>query len=616
MDHFEEQDYNKSFDASLWVRIFRFALRQKKHLSLLIIAVVMLSVVEAIMPLLTRYAIDTFLGDGNLAYATLDGLPVYILLYVGILVAFALFVLLFIYQAGRLQTKMVYDIRSTGFKRLQELSFSYYDTTHVGWMMARMTSDTERIGDFISWSVIDGLGAIVFIVMAVAAMFTLDVGLTLWVISVVPVLVIIVYIFQRIVLKGNRIARKMNSKITGAYNEGINGARTTKTLIRERKNFEDFQSLTEEMRKQSRKVQIISAMNFPVVLSLGSVAAAFVITIGGVQLLDEYSTMSLGVLAAFIAYTTMLFDPIFNLVNVFTELQSAQASGERMMSLIASEPDIVDSDEMVKVYGDALDPKPENWPKITGDIEFRNVTFKYKTGDTILDNFNLKVKTGERIALVGETGAGKSTIVNLICRFYEPTDGQILIDGVDYRERTQIWLQSNLGYVLQTPHLFSGTITDNIKYGKLDATMDEVVAAAKAVNAYDFIMKLDKGFDTDVGEGGGRLSSGEKQLVSFARAIIGNPAIFVLDEATSSIDTETEQVVQEAINEVLRGRTSFIVAHRLSTIRSADRILVIHDGKILEEGNHRELLQKRGNYYNLYTNQFKEEESGKVISQK
>ncbi|MCL2702477.1 MAG: ABC transporter ATP-binding protein/permease [Defluviitaleaceae bacterium] len=605
MDHFEELDYNKAFDAGLWVKIIRFAFRHWKHLALLAGSIVVISMIEAVMPLLARYAIDVFLGDGDLAAADLTNLPAYSVIYVLIIAAFSFFVFLFIYQAGRMQTKMVYDIRTAGFTRLQELSFSYYDTTHVGWIMARMTSDTERIGDFISWSLIDGLGAIAYIAMATVFMANLDAHLTLWVMSVMPVLVVVVYLFQRIVLKGNRLARKMNSKITGSYNEGINGARTTKTLIRENKNFEEFMELTGAMRKQSRKVQVVNTFNFPVVLCLGSIATAFVITVGGVQL--QTGGMSLGTLAAFIAYTTMLFEPIYQLVNVFSELQSAQASGERMMSLLSSEPDIVDAKELIDIYGDAMNPKPENWPAITGRVEFKNVTFAYKTGDVVLSDFSLSVKPGERIALVGETGAGKSTIVNLVCRFYEPTEGQVLIDGVDVRERTQIWLQSNLGYVLQTPHLFSGTITENIRYGKLDATMDEVVAAAKAANAYGFIMKLDKGFETDVGEGGGRLSSGEKQLVSFARAIIGNPSIFVLDEATSSIDTETEQIVQNAVNEVLKGRTSFIVAHRLSTIRGCDRILVIADGKIKEQGSHRELLRLKGSYYELYTNQFKEE---------
>ncbi|MDR1706233.1 MAG: ABC transporter ATP-binding protein/permease [Clostridiales bacterium] len=600
MDFFEEQDYNKSFDLSLWKKIMGFAWRQKNHFLLLMFSNVASSLIDAVIPLFTAYATDEFITKRNV-----EGLPLFAVLYGLVLVGFSALVYMFIYQAGRLQTKMVYDIRTTGFHKLQALSFSYYDTTHVGWIMARMTGDIERIGDFISWSFIDGIGAVIYITSSIVAMSMLDGKLTLWVVSVVPVLAVAIYFFERIVLKGNREARKLNSKITGSYNEGINGAKTTKTLIRERKNLEEFQELSENMRKQSRKVQVVNTFNFPVVLSLGSIATCFVITVGGADL--RLGDISLGTLTAFISYATMLFEPIYQLVGVFAEMQSAQASAERTMSLISTEPDIVDSQELVHIYGDAMNPRPENWPDITGGVEFKDVTFAYKTGQVVLKQFNLTVRPGERIALVGETGAGKSTIVNLICRFYEPTAGQVLIDGVDIRERTQIWLQSNLGYVLQSPHLFSGTIADNIRYGKLDATDAEVEAAARAVNAHDFIMKFDKGYQTDVGEGGGRLSSGEKQLVSFARAIIGNPKLFVLDEATSSIDTETEQIIQNAINEVLKGRTSFIVAHRLSTIRGCDRILVVKDGEIIEQGSHRELLKMNGYYYTLYTNQFKEE---------
>ena len=308
-----------------------------------------------------------------------------------------------------------------------------------------------------------------------------------------------------------------------------------------------------------------------------------------------------------------VFEPIQQLARIFAELQNAQASAERVFSMIETEPDVKDSPEVVKEYGDIFVAKKENWPPIKGDVSFCNVSFSYKDGEEVLENFNLEVKAGESIALVGETGSGKSTIVNLICRFYEPKEGEIRIDGVDYRKRSQLWLQSNIGYVLQTPHLFSGTIRDNIRYGRLDATDEEIIEAAKLVNAHDFIMKLKDGYDTEVGEGGGRLSTGEKQLISFARAVLADPRIFVLDEATSSIDTETERVIQDAIHKVLKGRTSFIIAHRLSTIRSADRILVIRDGRLVEEGNHAELLKMKGYYYRLYTNQFREEKEMELL---
>ena len=285
-----------------------------------------------------------------------------------------------------------------------------------------------------------------------------------------------------------------------------------------------------------------------------------------------------------------------------------------MVSLLETEPDIVDTPEVEAVFGDNFHPKKENWPALVGDIEFKDVSFRYKDGEKVLEHFNLKVQHGQTIALVGETGSGKSTIVNLICRFYEPTEGQILIDGADYRTCSQLWLQSNLGYVLQSPHLFSGTVADNIRYGRPDATDDEVQLAARLVGAESFILKMPDGFKANVGEGGNRLSTGQKQLISFARAILCNPAIFVLDEATSSVDTETEQLIQNAIQKVLSGRTSFIIAHRLSTIRSADRILVIQHGKITEEGTHKQLIAKQGYYYQLYTNQFQEEQGLNILA--
>ena len=278
-----------------------------------------------------------------------------------------------------------------------------------------------------------------------------------------------------------------------------------------------------------------------------------------------------------------------------------------IISLIETEPDIVDRPEVIEKYGTLFNYKLENFEEIKGDLKFDNVSFKYNVGEQVLTDFNLDVKAGQSIALVGHTGAGKTTIVNLICRFYEPTSGKILIDGKDYKDRSMGWLHSNLGYVLQDPHLFSGNVLENIRYGRLNATDEECIEAAKAVEAHEFIMKFEKGYDTECGEGGSRLSVGQKQLISFARAILADPKILVLDEATSSVDTETEQVIQIAINKLLKGRTSFIVAHRLSTIVHSNRILVLDQGKVIEEGTHRELIKKAGAYHKLYTNQYSEE---------
>ena len=389
------------------------------------------------------------------------------------------------------------------------------------------------------------------------------------------------------------------------------GAKTTKTLVREEMNMEEFSGMAQEMRKSSVRAASLNALYLPIVISLGSMATAWALWQGGSQVLT--GAMSLGVLQVFVNYTVQFFEPVRNIAGVFSEMQSAQAAAERVMTLLETAPDIVDSPEVIAEFGDAFHPKKENWPEIRGDIDFEHVDFRYQEGEQVLKDFNLRVKAGETIALVGPTGAGKSTVVNLMCRFYEPTAGEIKIDGVDYRKRSQLWLQSNLGYVLQEPRLFSGTIRDNIRYGKLDATDEEIRRAARLVNAEPFILRMEKGYDTDVGEGGSRLSTGEKQLISFARAILADPRIFVLDEATSSVDTETEVVIQNAIARVLSGRTSFIIAHRLSTVRAADRILVIEDGQIREMGAHRELLRQKGAYYKLYMSQFKEERAQEIL---
>ncbi len=607
MNDFEEQDYNKGFELSLWKKMIGFMMRHKKAVAMVIGSNVVIAVLDQLIPLLTKFALDNFLSEKH----DFSAMPWFIAAYVGIIIGSFYCVYLFIAKSGFLEVNVVRDIREQGFKRLQELSFSYYDTTHVGWIMARMTGDAQKIGDVLSWGILDLLFSLFIIVFAAVAMFIVNAKLALIVLAVTPVMALISYFFEVKILKRYRESRKLNSKITSAYNEGINGAKTTKTLVREERNFGEFKALSLDMKRATLKASMLSSLHFPVIMFLSSVGLGAVVWVGGIQVMDE--VISIGTFSAFIAYAFNMMDPIMNIAAVISELQSAQASAERTMTLLETEPEIKDSPEIIEVYGDAINPKPENWPEIKGEIEFKDVCFNYKTGEKVLENFNLKVKAGEKIALVGETGSGKSTIVNLVCRFYEPVSGKVLIDGVDYRERSQIWLQSNLGYVLQTPHLFSGTIMENIRYSYLSATDEEVIEAARLANAYDFIMKFDKGFCTDVGEGGNRLSAGEKQLVSFARAILGKSKIFVLDEATSSIDTETEAEIQKAIEKVLAGKTSFIVAHRLSTIRSCDRILVIENGNIIEDGTHKQLLRQKGHYYNLYTNQFKEEAETRIL---
>jgi ATP-binding cassette subfamily B protein len=605
MQDFKEQEYTRQIDWYLWKKIIRYLKNYRKETFWLITVMTIVGLIDALFPYMSKYAIDNFVVPGST-----EGITGFSVIYGLLIVVQATNVWLLIALAGKLETWLGYDIRKDGFKRLQELSFSYYDKTAVGWIMARMTSDIRRLGEVISWGLVDSVWGLAMMFFMMIVMLVINFKLAIITLSVIPILFFVSLYFQKRILKASRKVRKINSKITGSFNEGIMGAKTTKTLVREEENLKEFSELTDSMRVSSIRAAILSSLYLPIVLALASIGTALALYYGGKGVLLK--TIEYGTLVLFIQNTTLFFEPVFQLARVFAELQYAQASAERTMSMIDTEPEIKDSKEVIEVYGDNFYPKRENWPPIKGDIAFKDVSFSYKDGEQVLENFNLEVKAGETIALVGETGSGKSTIVNLLCRFYEPDRGEILIDGVDYRQRSQLWLHENIGFVLQTPHLFSGTIKENIRYGRLDATDQEIEQAAKLVNAHRFIMKMEKGYDSEVGESGGMLSTGEKQLISFARAVLSDPRIFVLDEATSSIDTEMEQIIQQAITRMLEGRTNFIIAHRLSTIRSADRILVIKDGKIIEEGNHQKLIKQKGYYYQLYTHQFMEERQHKI----
>lgn len=601
----QEQEFDKKVDFKIWKRLIAYALRSKKLVLRTIISLFIVSGIDIVYPLMSKYAIDNIVATGMLGR-----LKLFAAVYVVMVVVQGLGTMLFIAGSGKLEMRIAYDIRQEAFRKLQELSFSYYDKTAAGYIMARMVSDVARLSELIAWSIVDIMWAAGYVIGSIVIMMTLKWQLALIVIAVLPPLAVICVYFQKKILKHYRDVRKQNSKITGAFNEGIMGAVTTKTLVREDKNCEEFRAESDRMRKSATKAAVLASMFTPIVMCLGSVGTGLALYLGGASVAGElmiFGGMTLGTLSSFISYSTGMFEPIQQLAGIFAELQSAQASAERVIALIDTPCEIEDTPAVLAKYGDCFEPKRENWEDIRGDVRFENVSFKYKEGEKVLDNFSLDVKAGQTIALVGETGAGKSTIVNLVCRFYEPTEGRILIDGVDYRERSQLWLQDRLGYVLQQPHLFSTSIKENIRYGRRDATDEEVYAAARLVHAEEFILQQENGYDTQVGEGGGRLSTGQKQLISFARVILAAPKIFVLDEATSSVDTETEQLIQHAITKVLEGRTSFIVAHRLSTIRAADRILVISGGRIIESGTHRELLKLRGHYYDLYTTQFKDD---------
>ena len=605
---YEEEEYARSFDLKTWRRLLPF-MRPYRGMMLVIIALMIVcALFDILLPLFQKYAINNFIEK-----KTVSGIVLFAIVYVCVILTQTICVILFTRRSMKVDLRLGRDLKRAQFTHLQTLSFSYYNATPVGYILTRVMSDTGRISSLIAWNMPDILWATFYVVGVLIAMLSLNVQLALFVILIVPALAILTFFFQNRIVKWNRKVRRINSKITSAYNEGIMGAKTSKTLVIEDKNHGEFTAVLQSMRIASIKAARQSAIFISLVILLSSFATAIVLAHGGDMVLHH--VMLIGTLSAFTSYAIGIFEPIQQLARNFSEIIAVQTNIERVMGLLDKKPDITDTPAVIKKYGDCFNPKRENWEPLRGDIEFRDITFRYPDGgDNVIEHFNLNIPAGTTVAIVGETGAGKSTLVNLACRFFEPNSGQVLIDGRDYRERSQLWLHSNIGYVLQNPHLFSGSVMENIRYGRLDATDEEVRRAAEAVSADTVVNKLENGYDSDVGEGGDRLSTGEKQLISFARAVLANPAIFVLDEATSSIDTQTEQLIQKAIAHILRDRTSFLIAHRLSTIRHADLILVIKDGSVVEQGTHRELLMRQGYYHTLYSKQFAEESAAQVFS--
>ena len=590
-------------------RLFPFMKPYKGIVLCMALLMLLNGIIDICLPLFQQYAINNFIAKG-----TLSGLGRFITLYVCVIAVQIASSMIDAYQASQIEMYVGRDLKRASFNHLQTLSFSYFNQNSVGYIHARVMSDTNRIGSIVAWGLMDMEWNLSYLVGVVVVMFAINWRLALWVVALTPIITLIAAFFQSKLTVLNRRVREINSQITGNFNEGITGAKTTKTLVVEEKMEQDFGRTTEDMRKTSIRTARYRATFISIVMFTASFAMALVLWRGGTLAMTSETLMQIGTLSVFMNYALGLMEPIQTLVRMISELINVQVNIERFTNLLATRSDVEDSPEVVEKYGDTFQPKRENWEPLHGDVEFQDVSFKYPDGEEyILEHFNLKVPQGTNVAIVGETGAGKSTLVNLACRFFEPTGGRILIDGRDYRERSQLWLHSSIGYVLQNPHLFTGTVMENIRYGRLDATDEEVIAAAKAVSADTVVEKLDKGYLSDVGEGGDRLSTGEKQLVSFARAVLCDPRIFVLDEATSSIDTQTEQLIQSAIEHLLGGRTSFLIAHRLSTIRHADIILVVQDGHIVEQGKHEELLKKRGYYHDLYVKQFEQEAQSRVI---
>ncbi len=585
---FEEEEFATQFNGRTLLRILAQTRPHWKWLVGFLLAIALVSGLDSYFTYLSKRMIDEGILAGDRAV-----LVRIVLTYASLIVVQAVGVFGFIFLAGILGERVRYDLRKKMFNHLQELSFSYFDRTPVGWIMARVTSDSDRIAELVTWGLLDTSWGFLNIITALYFMLIINWKLTLVVLVIIPALIVVAAQFKKRILVEFRQVRKINSKITGTYNENIKGVRVVKALCREEENLREFGELTGEMYRASYRAAWLSALFLPVVQLITALAVGAIVWYGGLQ--ATVGAMTIGGIQAFVSYTTFMLWPIQEMARVYAEMQHAIASAERVFSLIDAVPEVTDRPG-------AVDPGT-----IRGDIEFDGVDFWYDPDNPVLTGFNLKVRRGETIALVGPTGGGKTTLVNLICRFYEPQAGAICIGGRDYRDLSLHAIQSRIGVVLQTPHLFSGTIRENIRYGKLDASDEEIEDAARLAGAHDFIRTLDQGYDEEVGEGGDLLSVGQKQLVSLARAILAQPEIFIMDEATSSVDTLTEDLIQRGMEALMEDRTSFIIAHRLSTIRRADRILVIEDGRIAETGSHAELLRQRGQYYRLYTRQFRQQ---------
>ena len=588
-NYIEEEEFQTRFSGKIFVRILGLIKPHWPQVVGFLLAILVVSGLDAWFTYLSKQIVDNGIVPRNV-----DSLLKTLELYGSLIVIQAIATFFFIFFVSILGERVRYDLRRMMFNHLQKLSLSYYSRTPVGWIIARVTSDTERVSDMITWGLLDSAWAVMNITTSLVFMFAINWRLTLIVLVILPILLYVAIQFRKRILVQYRKVRKQNSKIVGAYNENITGVRVIKALGREQGNLEEFGVVTGEMYKASYRAAWLSALFLPSVQIITAFAVGSIVYYGGLQ--ANIGGVTVGGIQAFISYVTFMMWPIQDLARVFAEMQHAIASAERIFSLTDAVPDVADRPGSV-------DPGT-----IQGDIEFDHVTFAYDDeGKQVLRDFSLLVKRGETIALVGPTGGGKSTIVNLLCRFYEPQAGVIRIGGRDYTEISMHAIQSRIGVVLQTPHLFSGTIRENIRYGRLDATDAEVEEAARIVGAHDFIQRFEHHYDEPVGEGGNLLSTGQKQLISLARAVLAQPEIFIMDEATSSVDTLTEALIQRGMETLMKGRTSFVIAHRLSTIKRADRILVIEDGRIAEMGTHSELLRKGGKYYQLYTKQFRHE---------
>ncbi|MGE5614612.1 MAG: ABC transporter ATP-binding protein [Bacillota bacterium] len=492
---------------------------------------------------------------------------------------------------GRVSNSIIFTIRQQLYSHIQTLSFTFFDNRPVGKILARIIGDVNSLNDVFANSVTSLIPELVKIISVAVVMMTMNYRLGLYALATLPFTAIVMFFITTVSRKRWQVFRKKNSNLNAFTHEDFSGIRVVQSFAAENETSGTFLKLLEEWRTAFNRAVRINDWFWPVVdLSWGG--GAILVLWFGANLIKTGS-ITPGLLVAFMGYVSMFWHPIMNISNFYNQLVTNMSGAERIFEILDIEPDIKDRPGAVEM------------PEIKGDVSFRNVYFGYDEGQQVLKNVSFDVEAGKTIALVGSTGAGKTTVANLIGRFYEVASGEVLIDGINVNDVTLESLRRQVGMMPQDTFLFSTTIKENIRYGKLDATDDEIIAAARAVSAHDFIMKFEKGYDTDVNERGARLSAGQRQLIAFARTLLANPRILILDEATASIDTHTERLVQQGIKSLLKGRTSFVIAHRLSTIRNADRIMVIEDGVIAESGTHEELIRLKGQYYNFYSSQFR-----------
>ncbi|MFZ3151477.1 MAG: ABC transporter ATP-binding protein [Anaerolineaceae bacterium] len=584
----DELDESTPVKGDILKRLLSVLKPHRKTLAGAIAAIAVTSGLDAYFTYLNKQIIDDGIVAGDRSV-----LVRLFTMYGAIVLIQAVTVFLFIYLIGLQGERVRYDLRKQLFNHLQQLSLAYFSKTPLGWIMSRVTSDTEKMADLLTWGIIDSTYAFVNIIVASIFMFLINWKLALIVVLSLPIMLTVAIKFRTKIYYHYRLSRKANSKMTASLNENITGVRVVKALRREERNLEDFKVLSTGMYRSSFRAAYLSALFQPTIQTISAVSLGLILWRGGIMV--QNSTISIGSLQAFISYIMMILWPIQDLARVYADMQNAVASSERVFSLIDTKPGIRNREQIL----------PDT--TLVGDVDFENVSFHYEEDEPVIRNLSFHIPQGQTVALVGPTGGGKTTIVNLLCRFYEPTEGVIRIGGEDYMNFALQNIQSRIGVVLQTPHLFSGSIRDNIRYGKLDATDTEIEEAAKLAGAHDFIVGFENSYDQNVGEGGNLLSVGQKQLVSIARAILANPDIFVMDEATSSVDTLTEALIQKGMDKLMTGRTSFVIAHRLSTIKHADQIIVIKDGQIAEQGTHESLMRLKGHYYRLYTQQFRHE---------